>query len=453
MAVLRFIMSGAERKPFSDSSGPAQVVLRKCSFKTPCIRESGQRASQHGPIWRFRPPLRVSSAARLLTFRNVINSYPVSGEGRLKLQTQRLRWCLLVVFACSTWADVTYMVTDLAPGVSGSAVATGINNAGQVTGSAASHAFLYSDGQIADLGTRAGYLFSSATAINNEGQVVGYLSNPDPRPFTFYRSFLYSKGQIADLGTFGGFDARANGINDAGQVVGYVSTSSGQHAFLYSNGQMTDLGPLVANGINNTGQIVGSQGVSGIDSHAVLYSNGEVQELGLPGASYSVGQAINNAGQVVGSSSFPVAVSSAVSSSTHGFVYSNGNITDLGNLGGPISSPYDINDAGDIVGISWIPSLFLSQTAGHAFLYRNGQMVDLNGLIDPALGITLTEARGINDEGQIVANGVPSIGSPLTRPFLLTPISAVPEPSTWALLGTPALLLLVWFRQHPLRKL
>ena len=40
-----------------------------------------------------------------------------------------------------------------------------------------------------------------------------------------------------------------------------------------------------------------------------------------------------------------------------------------------------------------------------AFFYSDGQMTDLNNSIDPALGIMLTGANGINDNGQIVARG------------------------------------------------
>ena len=59
-------------------------------------------------------------------------------------------------------------------------------------------------------------------------------------------AFLYSNGTMADLGTLpGGSVSAAHGINASGQVVGYADTSSGYaHAFLYSNGTMTDLGTL-----------------------------------------------------------------------------------------------------------------------------------------------------------------------------------------------------------------
>jgi len=60
-------------------------------------------------------------------------------------------------------------------------------------------------------------------------------------------------------------------------------------------------------------------------------------------------------------------------------------------------------------------------------------MQDLNNLIDPNLGWTLTNAVGINDNGQICGYG--QYGGQ-QEAFLLTP---VPEPSTLGLLGAAAL--------------
>src|SRR4051812_43738035 len=70
---------------------------------------------------------------------------------------------------------------------------------------------------------------------------------------------------ITDLGTLGGASSSASALNDQGQVVGTSLTASGQaHAFLYSGGVMADLGTLAgqnysrAQDINNAGNVVGA---------------------------------------------------------------------------------------------------------------------------------------------------------------------------------------------------
>ena len=150
----------------------------------------------------------------------------------------------------------------------GTSAATAINDAGQITGNSdvydadgnylGQHAFLYSNGQMIDLGTLGtdpnGVGFSSAAAINGAGQVAGNSDVYDADGnYLGQHAFLYSNGQMTDLGTLGtdpngvGFSSAA-AINGAGQVAGnsdvYDADGNylGQHAFLYSNGQMTDLG-------------------------------------------------------------------------------------------------------------------------------------------------------------------------------------------------------------------
>ena len=114
-----------------------------------------------------------------------------------------------------------------------------------------------------DLGTLGG-AYSSARAINNNGQVVGGAYNAGAAA-----PFSYNNGTMTDLGTFGGWCSYARGINDSGQVVGTAETAlpGVYHGFVYGDGTMTDLQSRIdpssgwslrsATAINDSGSIVG----------------------------------------------------------------------------------------------------------------------------------------------------------------------------------------------------
>ncbi len=104
-------------------------------------------------------------------------------------------------------------------------------------------------------------------------------------------------------------------------------------------------------------------------------------------------------------------------------------MTDLGTLAGYYNSDaLGVNANGQAVGRAYNYADIFSS----AFLYSNGAIVDLNTLIDPSAGWTLEEANAINDNGWIVGDGVNPSGQ--EDAFLLTPVSATPEPSTIVLL-------------------
>src|SRR5579884_624667 len=107
---------------------------------------------------------------------------------------------LPLVLGCNVSADALYRVTDLSTAIGRPASAVAINNAGQVVGSTSNGGYLYSNGQVTDLGP------FSPRGINNVGQIVGVVSTTDS-----VRALLYSNGQFADLGTLGGSVTYANG--------------------------------------------------------------------------------------------------------------------------------------------------------------------------------------------------------------------------------------------------
>jgi probable HAF family extracellular repeat protein len=184
--------------------------------------------------------------------------------------------------------------------------ANGVNNAGQVVGFSDFgggldvHAFLYSGGQMQDLGNLGGTGLndnSYAYGINNLGQAVGQGTTANGAT----HAFLYSGGKMQDLGAFGGASSIAYGINDSGEIIGQCNAPSGGFAFLYSGGEVKEL-PFEPLAINNAGQVVG---YGGTGNGASLYSGGTTLDLNTlidPSSGWKLvkATAINDVGQIVG---------------------------------------------------------------------------------------------------------------------------------------------------------
>ena len=295
-------------------------------------------------------------------------------------------------------AAAAYAAVDLGTLGGGSAIARGINPAGQVVGesyiegNSSFHAFLWEKGVMSDLGTLPLGEFSGARGISPAGRVVGF-SHGGPI------AVVWDDGVLTELSTEAAFPSVANAINRSGQVVGSFRSGLREHAFLWDKGVLTDLGSLggdqvnsVARAINPAGQVVGSSYTLSGERHAVLWSRGVITDLGTLGGDRSDATGISPAGQVVGSSL-------TASGEIHAFLWSNGVMTDLGTQGGPLSVATGINPAGQVVGYTG-PDVLEGEeppVGQRAFVWHKGVMTVLG-----TLGGSYSRAFGINSAGEIV---------------------------------------------------
>ncbi len=411
-------------------------------------------------------------------------SIKCTNRDTMKPRTAAIAWLALLLSRPPAAPAVgPYYVTDLGLLPGGPAVdAYDLNNFGQVVGvsrGTVQHAFLWTpakingtSGSIGDLGDLPGGTdTSSANSINSYGQVVGWSDSQEYG--SGETAFLWNpteangtSGSMVNLGglspNYGLSDARA--INSIGQVVGIGDESFNRFQWTPtsangSTGSMIDLatggfdGTGNANGINSYGQIVGG-GVYSF-SGALLWTPvtpnggvGSMADLGPLSPTLQQGDAtdINDYGQVVGSYYIPLPGDYTV----HGFLWTpstpngmTGALVDLGNSVGGLFLAWGINSQGYVVGLRndgfagvWVPDSANIST---------GTTYNLNSLLDPVSGKgwVVTQARAINDFGQIVGYGFfdpdgPG-GSPRAqRAFLLTPI---PEPTALFLLTCAAIVI------------
>jgi probable HAF family extracellular repeat protein len=305
-----------------------------------------------------------------------------------------------------------------------------------VSGEPETHAVLWSNGQINDLGTLGGTQ-SLGVGVNDAGQVVGGAQDATAEN----RAFLWQNAVMRDLGTLGGVNAFAAYVNNNGQITGVSDTSDipnpitgspPQDPFLWQNGKMKDLGNLggaqaAVNGFNSGGEVIGWMTLAGEQVyHAFLWNRVRLIDLstfsGALGGNYVFANALNDAGVVVGQSTLPG------DQTQHAVIWRNGVTTDLGTLhGDPCSEAGSINSSDQVVGASQ------SARGGcipftTAFLWENGgPMVDLNVLLSSPSTMLLTGAFWINDAGEITGRGLPAgcgDGDQCGHAYLLIPCDA-----------------------------
>ena len=251
-------------------------------------------------------------------------------------------------------SSTTYLAS-LLPGSEGLA----INGAGVIAGRSCSSAFVYGGGSV-NLFALPASSATWATGINDAGQVSGIAR----QGFGEHAGFRYSGGSFTDMGNFGGALSMANAINARGDLAGFAAVPGEEwadpdrHAAVYRGGTLRDLGTLggrisEANDINDRGFVVGwSELADGLSERPFLFSpEGTcLVDLGSLGGSSGRANGINNAGTVVGLSD----IGGVDGFDYHAFVYGNGGMADLNTLVAPpggwtLVSALDVNDAGQIL--------------------------------------------------------------------------------------------------------
>lgn len=297
-------------------------------------------------------------------------------------------------------ANAAYSFVDLSI-LGFNATPRDINNLNQVIGFAGNRSYLLT-------GSNLRQLNMYADAINDNGLIVGQAGWGQPMSFDSVRNFeVYWDGssQLTDVsnnGTFTGhgaptgtrqpltgrlnmgvtyFDSGAGlAINKMGDIAGYSSTLNA--VIWSSSGARIDLPSLgglsFANDLNDLGIAVGVSNLgNNLSGHATRWTSAtSVEDLGTLGGSNSMANAINNLGQVVGSSEISV-----------------------------------------------------NNQTRHAVLWQDGGILDLTNYIAPSLrasGWYAYDAVDINEGGVIL--GILRNAAGTEKAFLLSPVSAVPEP-------------------------
>ncbi len=319
-----------------------------------------------------------------------------------------------------------------------------------------------------DLGVLTGQPYSLATDINEAGQVVGYTASDaqETHPRGFFYTGYGPLASVLPIATLGGDASRPFGVNAAGLTVGAaLTTGDNTNAFATLPPRtiaLTNLGTLIggsrslATAVNDEGLIVGYAQIGDGTYHAFSAGLAPLTDLGVPnGAAQSFATAVNGARTIAG---YAVTAGDV----TNAFTHTSGGFAPLplptGAVGAVASA---INDAGDIgghlytsagtmhaalaVSNTWsdLGDLFgggaaritdlnrfrqavgtARDTNGHwqAFLFERGRGYNLSSLLPEDSGWTLTEARAINDQGQIVGVGQKD-GA--TRAFVLLPATEI----------------------------
>jgi len=325
-----------------------------------------------------------------------------------------------------------YEVTILGSSEWGLAVGSAINEYGAVAGQWDSgtefggprHAVVWTtDGMMIDLTDSDDVTFAVATGINDAGVVSGW---SDGRGEWSITGFRWADGVLDFLPSR--FQDRAEHVDPRGFVLGqgHVENFHFEPMIWDEAGRRAELGTLggisgSARDSNGWGVVVGFSELDPIErrARAFAWRDGTMRDLGtLPGTADSYARGVNVHGEVVGWAGAPLAEQAFLWTEQDG-------MSRLPALLDGRAVANDINDRGTVVG--WARRTDGQIGAG----WFDGMVVDLNELVDEP-GWRIGTAEGINNGGQITGHGRFENGR--TSAVLLTPVDGLdlvaigPEP-------------------------
>jgi uncharacterized membrane protein len=182
-------------------------------------------------------------------------------------------------FEAAVWGPRLNQVTALIPyGTDSDSAATAINDQGQVVGisgicsvavggASAQHGVIWENGVPVNMGSLGGQAWNTPVAINNHGVVTGFGNpsgdqNAPSNPIGFIWTAKNGMQEIFPVAGTGDTNSIGFDINNNNQVAGQsFGTTSGLRAILWENGVSTDLNTLVIGGDMNLDLIL-AQGIN-----------------------------------------------------------------------------------------------------------------------------------------------------------------------------------------------
>lgn len=281
-------------------------------------------------------------------------------------------------------------------------VAEAVNNRNQVAGTAIlgdlAQAFVWDSSRgVRLLGVLPEGVISIGSDINDRGEVIG-ASGPT--------GFVWDeRSGMRPLATLGGQSSTATHINNLGQIVGLATTTvpeEGEHLFFRDvDGEVEDLGPgRIPFGVNDLSQVGFSvQSQTSFDSDVFIWRprKGVRRLRGFPEGLF-IPNAFNDRGHIVGAEN--------VAGFAHAFRWTRGKGAELlpELSGATFSVAFDVNTRGTVIGAH-------STGAVRPFIWRpKAGTRDLTTMIDATSPSNFNQqdmiisARAVNDLEWIVVN-------------------------------------------------